>query len=145
MCTIEEIKTAIERERAFQDDKWGTIHEHPHTLLEWIEIMLEELREARRAWFKLSSEDALRELLQVIATGIACIEQNYALSLAYKPCLTSRSNFTVLEWIIFIKKTLDYATYLWASGYEDDDILDQIIEATNCGIVCLKTYGIYER
>lgn len=145
MCTIQEVQSAVERERNFQDNKWGTVQEYPHSLAEWIEIMLEELREARRAWFKLSREDALREVLQVVTTGIACLEQNNSLSDAYKPCHSAEKNFTVLEWIVFIKGTLNYATYIWASGYRDEEILAQIIEATNCGIMCLLMYGLYER
>lgn len=70
------IINAIDSERAHQDNKWGTIEEHPHTVMEWIAIMRGELNEAELAWLKQSDEHALLEVLQVIATGVACLQQH---------------------------------------------------------------------
>lgn len=68
---------AIQRERWYQDKKWGTIEEHPHTVAEWILVMESELQEAKQGWLKGTSNlQALEEILQVIATGVACLEQH---------------------------------------------------------------------
>lgn len=73
------IYDAIEKERDYQDDKWG---HNPHTIMEWTAIMHNELSEAMQAWSKSEGEDAekeaLKEILQVVAVGIAAIEQFYS-------------------------------------------------------------------
>lgn len=71
------IIAAIDRERAYQDNKWGTIQEHPHDVAAWILIMRSELAEAEQGWVKGNGDrDALAEILQVIAVGVACLEQH---------------------------------------------------------------------
>jgi hypothetical protein len=68
---------AICRERDYQDDKWGSLDENPHTVAEFLLIMESELAEAKQAWVKgHGDQDALRELLQVVAVGFACLEQH---------------------------------------------------------------------
>ncbi len=68
---------AVKRERIYQDRKHGPIEQHGHTVAEWLMIMQLELDEAKLAWAKSSGDDnALREALQVVATGIACFEQH---------------------------------------------------------------------
>lgn len=71
------VAEAIEKEREFQDGKWGTYVEHPHTILEWIIIMEQELKEAKDAFFLRPPEGAmLAEIIQVVAVGHACLEQH---------------------------------------------------------------------
>lgn len=68
---------AIERERLYQDQKWGTLAEHPHEVGAWITLMRRELAEAEEAWCTQRGDAAaLREILQVIAVGVACLEQH---------------------------------------------------------------------
>lgn len=69
---------AIQRERAYQDTKWGNIQEKPHDVPGWLLIMRKELEEAEAAWMKGSDADAMRELLQVVAVGVAAMEQHGA-------------------------------------------------------------------
>lgn len=71
--TKQGIFNAVVRERNYQDGKWGTIHDHPHTVLEWIDIMKKELQEAKQS---PANEMMLEEVLQVIAVGFACLEQH---------------------------------------------------------------------
>lgn len=72
-----EIIAAIVRERDHQTRKHGSIEEHPHTVGEWLLIMEAELAEAKQAWCKGSGDEgALREMLQVVATGFAAMEQH---------------------------------------------------------------------
>lgn len=71
-----EVYNAIDGERAFQDRKWGTIEQHPQDIAGWMLIMRKELEEAEQAWVKADNADSLRELLQVIATGVAALEQH---------------------------------------------------------------------
>lgn len=72
-----DVVEAIEKERGFQDWKWGTIQEHPHTIFEWIGIMEKELQEAKEAFFQRPADHCmLAEITQVIAVGHACLEQH---------------------------------------------------------------------
>jgi len=73
----EDIFQAILRERNYQDKKWGDVIEYPHTVFEWIGIMERELAEAKEAFFQRPAEEKmLEEILQVVAVGVACIEQH---------------------------------------------------------------------
>jgi hypothetical protein len=68
---------AIDHERAYQDTKWGTIEENPHTVGEWLFIMKRELDEAIRAWQKGDCDyEAMEEVTQVAAVAVACMEQH---------------------------------------------------------------------
>ena len=73
--TTATIYRAIKAERRYQDVVHGTIKENPHTVGEWLLIMESELNEAKRAWVKGKGDaGALEEILQVVATGVACME-----------------------------------------------------------------------
>ena len=66
------IYDAIDRERTYQIAKWG---DHPHAVGEWLLIVEGELDEAKCGWRKGKGDaDALCEVLQVIAVGVACLE-----------------------------------------------------------------------
>lgn len=68
---------AITRERNYQDHKWGTIEQHPHTVGEWLLVIEAELQEAKQGWVKGQGDiDALREILQVASVAVACLEQH---------------------------------------------------------------------
>lgn len=74
---LADVIQAIKNERDYQDRKWGSIEEHPHTVGEWLLICESELQEAKEAWCKgRGDEGALLELLQVIAVGAACLQQH---------------------------------------------------------------------
>jgi len=71
------IEFATRDEREYQDKKWGTVEERPHDVAGWLLIMEGELAEAKQAWIKgVGDKDALLEILQVIAVGVACLEQH---------------------------------------------------------------------
>lgn len=75
---------AIRSERAFQDRKRGPLT-HPDRQLDigaWLTVLRCELREAEEAWTRHhpNSEPALLEILQVIAVGVACLEQHGVVS-----------------------------------------------------------------
>jgi hypothetical protein len=68
------IARGIEVERRYQRRKWG---DKPHDVGAWLTIMRGELQEAEEAWCKASGDQpALSEILQVVAVGIACMEQH---------------------------------------------------------------------
>jgi len=69
---------AIISERLYQEQKWPG---HRHTLAEWILIMRKCLNDAERLWVTGhgNQEDALHEIRQVVATGVAAMEQCGAL------------------------------------------------------------------
>ena len=73
----EDIFNAIDRERQYQDKKWGTIESRPHSVAEWLLILESELTEAKQAWIKKNGDhSALMELVQVAAVAVACLEQH---------------------------------------------------------------------
>lgn len=77
----ESIIRAIEEERDYQDKKHGSIREHPHTVAEWYLIMKREMDEVEAAYFQRPSKRAmLDEIRQVVAVGIACIQQHGVVS-----------------------------------------------------------------
>ena len=73
--SLEAIIAAITRERAHQDQKWGTIAESPHEIATWLVIMQEPLNQAFGAWTEGDSREALRQVLQSVAVGVACLQQ----------------------------------------------------------------------
>lgn len=81
----ENVFAAIDRERAWQEQKWGTNQEHPHSVGEWLLIVESELAEAKHAWTKGSGDrDALAELVQVAAVAVAALEQHGAIERPWK-------------------------------------------------------------
>lgn len=71
---MDKILDAIYRERAYQDTKRPG---RKHPVSAWLLIMRKELDEAEEAWVRHDGDSAaLREILQVIAVGIACLEQH---------------------------------------------------------------------
>lgn len=68
--------SAVRDEREFQDQKFGPGSRH--TIGEWILIMEAELEEAKLALIKggVGRNSVLQEIVQVCATGVACLEQH---------------------------------------------------------------------
>lgn len=67
------VLSAIEGERHYQEEKWPG---HNHTVAEWLLIMDKLMADARRAWVTGHGDNqALHEVRQVVATGVACMEQ----------------------------------------------------------------------
>lgn len=65
---------ALDRERHYQNLKWGPPE---HDVAGWLLIIESELAEAKQAWVKGDGDlDALAEILQLAATAVACIEQH---------------------------------------------------------------------
>ena len=67
----------VEKERQFQDAKWGPIDGGGgHTLGEWVLLMESELEEAKRALVKGGEgRNAIRsEIIQVLAVGLSIVE-----------------------------------------------------------------------
>lgn len=73
-----EVFECIDIERQHQDRKHGPVNTHGHTLGEWILIMEAELNEAKEALIKggRGRNEVRHEILQVVATGVACLEQH---------------------------------------------------------------------
>jgi len=69
----------IDRERDYQDKKWGTFVENPHTVGEWLLIISGELDEAISAWQKNAypPHTALDEIRQIASCAIACLEEHH--------------------------------------------------------------------
>lgn len=72
---MSEIFNAVLRERSYQDEKWGWLE--GRSVQGWLLVMESELNEAKEAWVKTGlDEPALREILQLIAVGVACLEEH---------------------------------------------------------------------
>lgn len=93
----DDIYTAIMRERNYQDLKYGDLQTKRHHITSWITIMRRELAEAEDAWLKKNDVEALKEILQVVAVGFACMQQHG---------IQERSS---LEWNLLKLKDLDNA------------------------------------
>ena len=63
-------------ERGYQDAKWGDIEQSPHTIEEWLQIMQDELDEARTAFEGGDEAAAMQEISQVAAVAFAAMEQH---------------------------------------------------------------------
>lgn len=73
----QDVYAAIDRERDYQDRKWGgPSRDRRHALPAWMLIMRKELQEAEDAWMKGTDDDVKREILQVVATGVAALESH---------------------------------------------------------------------
>lgn len=68
-----EVQIAIEEELTFQQKKWGKDKEQ--SLAGYLLIMQWELNEAVEGWMKNKEgrNSTLAEVVQVVATGIACL------------------------------------------------------------------------
>jgi len=75
---IADVRAAIQVERNFQDSKWGSIEQSPHSIAEWILIAEAELAEAKQAVIKGGTDrNSVRsEIVQTIAVLHACLEQH---------------------------------------------------------------------
>lgn len=72
-----QVLEAIETERTYQENKWPR---HKHSVGEWILIMDKCLTDAKRAYVTGHGDDsALHEIRQVVAVGVAAMEQCGAL------------------------------------------------------------------
>lgn len=76
--TRSDVSKLVDDERDFQDQKHGSLSAHGHTVGEWILIMESELAEAKLAILKggTGRNRVMHEILQVVATGIAALEQH---------------------------------------------------------------------
>ena len=73
----ESVFDAIDDERDFQDQKWGTIEDHPHEVGGWLTIMRSLLLKAEMEWTGSRGDaGALEEIRKVVAVGVACMEQH---------------------------------------------------------------------
>lgn len=67
-----EVYRAIDSEREYQDAKWGTVEENPHSINEWLFII-------NHYWCKateIHNPDALNNLRKIAAVAIAALEQH---------------------------------------------------------------------
>jgi hypothetical protein len=73
----EEIFKAVDRERDYQDAKATAMGWKPKkSPAEFLLVMRGELAEAEEAWLKKTHAEVMKEILQVVAVGVAAIEQN---------------------------------------------------------------------
>ena len=71
------VLAAVKDERKWQDQKWGTIAEHPHEVGSWLTIMRQLLNDAEREYMSQRGDlGALHEIRKVCAVGVACMEQH---------------------------------------------------------------------
>ena len=75
---LKEIAMKVEAERKFQDEKWGPIDQHGHSIAEWVLIAEAELAEAKNAVIKggAGRNSVRAEIIQTMAVLQACLEQH---------------------------------------------------------------------
>lgn len=72
---LTDVSEAIIQERLYQDQKFGTVGQHPHELPSWIYIMGNALDKANYFWISGIEDLAIKEILQATAVGFACLQQ----------------------------------------------------------------------
>lgn len=70
----QKIFEAIERERDWQDRKRGPLQDRGMSIGDWMLVMEAELNEAKQGFVRGEPFQALEEVLQVVAVGVACLE-----------------------------------------------------------------------
>lgn len=68
-----QVQIVIDSEREYQKRKWG---DPPHTVTEWILILDKLNADVKQAWFTEGDAAALKEIRQLTAVGVACMEQH---------------------------------------------------------------------
>lgn len=76
MTDIETVFEAIRRERAYQDQKYGTPEERNLGLGDYVVIMEGEIAELRYDITRNQFDHATLELLQVAAVAVAALQQH---------------------------------------------------------------------
>lgn len=75
--TRQEVFALVDQEREHQDNKWGTVRQHPHEVGGWLTIMRVYLQRAEAGWLgDLSDGESLAEVRKVAALAVACLEQH---------------------------------------------------------------------
>ena len=73
----DDIYQAIDQERLYQDQKWGTITMRPHEVSAWLTILRAQLNRAEMAWASSEGDAAaLKAIRQLAAVSVACMEQH---------------------------------------------------------------------
>jgi len=76
MSDIADVFDAIAAERAYQDDKYGSIAHRGMSIGDYLVVARGEMLEAEQAFQRRSRAECLLELSQVAATIVACLEQH---------------------------------------------------------------------
>lgn len=147
--TVQEIFEAIGRERAYQDNKHGTIEERPKCLAGWLLIMQHELGEALVAWNTSHSNDSsLMELLQVAAVGVACLEQHCPLTVEVVKLachMDSPPDSSYAHCLLVIKNNLEAIENFVISSDDPSVITDKVGLAICLAVKAIERYGLVER
>jgi len=70
----------IDEERQYQDQKWGDIQLRPKQVGSYLTLMRHLLTKAENSWAGSSSDiQAMHEIRQLVAVGVACMEQHEAI------------------------------------------------------------------
>lgn len=146
--TKEELYNAIRRERKHQLEKYPSDSEYPRTLLGYMAVAEEEVNEAILAYCKnTGDEEARRELLQVVATGVAWLEtrqgqswDTVGLELVYE------DEYPTIRWLQLIKAQFEIARrHLLEEPGETFALGVAFNKAISMGMRCLILHGVAER
>lgn len=141
-ATKEQLYAAIEREKQYQERKWPQDGK-PLDLHGRMIVAYEELREARLAYCEHTSNDeALRELLQVVAVGARIYENNNnwrSLILFYE-----EPDRTLPEWLECLEHQFALARG-HATVLQVEEVFRQLKVVIAMGTAALLQHGIVER
>lgn len=75
--SMNEVFELIRAERERQDIKWGALEEKKQSCAGYMHVLRAELTEAEDGWVKNreGKHSALREIVQLAATAVACLQQ----------------------------------------------------------------------
>lgn len=74
MTNRKDILDELERERDYQDNKWGPPSSRKHQLPSWLLIMRSLVDDAEKEWMMGSIGATKRKILQTAAVGVAALE-----------------------------------------------------------------------
>jgi hypothetical protein len=154
-ATLEEVFQAVHVERDWQDAKWGTIQQHPHTVGEWLLILESEAAEAREGWVQNGGDAVARlELLQVLAVGVACLEQHGFLNhsgpvlreavLKHIGLEIPLNAASVGDWVLEVSNKVRDAQMGFSLFY-DRSALNSLVSVCRYAVACLMQHGVIVR
>lgn len=73
----QEVYEAIDSERDYQDQKWGSPNQRPKQVGSWLTLIKVHVDRAMEKWASSDGDaEALEQLRKVAAISVACLEQN---------------------------------------------------------------------
>jgi hypothetical protein len=152
-ATLEEVFAAVINKRDYLDARFGAIELQQHTVGEWLIILESEAAEARAGWIRIDAA-AKFELLQVLAVGVACLEQHGFLNhsgpvlreavLKHIGLEIPLNAASVGDWVLEVSNKVRDAQMGFSLFY-DRSALNSLVSVCRYAVACLMQHGVIVR